>query len=476
MSMRFDPVTGERIQEDGQNLPEHQDQASPSGTGDSGQFQQSYFYQQPEQPADTGQTGKKKKGVIFAVLAVLLVLAAGAAVWVMKSGIFSSNSAKVAEAIVNTFSDTDYLAEAFQFGTILLADESTVTFSGESQDYGMELKFLSGKTRKQMQGSVDVPGFMEVDFQAELTEEQLKVQIPSVTDYMFTYNYHEPKNGYLKDYYGDSLDDIDEMLEALYSPERQMEADTGLAKTIAEELGKLEFEKASGEEFEVDQEKRTCMGISTTVTRESLQNIFDEIEDTMLDSVEGAYGYNSYMTEYYFDDLEQSISEMKDVELTFFIYKKKLACIRAKTGEEEAELRFLGGDTRMQNMQFLTGGEELLRIKGKNGDSTEEKKVFVEGEETLSLEYNRETGGLDLDIMDIGSGGRAVITGNVFLDKDSFRASIDRMMIDGQPVDLTFGMTIKKGASFKNFEGREFDLGQASTEDIQALLVELNLL
>lgn len=469
MSMRFDPVTGERIQEDGQNIQEHQDQASPSGTEDSGQPQQPYFYQQPEQPADTG---KKKKGVILAILAVLLVLAAGAVVWIMKSGIFSSNSAKVTEAVANTFSDTDYLAEAFQFGSILLADESTVTFSGEAQDFAMELQFLSGKTRKQMQGSVDVPDFIEVDFQAELTEEQLRVQVPSVTDYIFTYNYHEPKTGYLKDYYGDSLDDIDEMLEALYSPERQMEADTGLAKTIAEELGKLEFEKAAGEEFEVDQEKRKCTGISTTVTRESMQNIFDEIEDTMLDSVESAYGYNSYMVEYYFDDIEQSISEMRDVELTFFIYKKKLACIRAKTGEEEAEIRFLGGDTRMQNMQFLTDGEEMLRIEGDNVGSAEVKKVFTEGEETLDLEYDRETGDLDIS----ADGGRTAIKGNVFLDKDSFTASLDRIMTEGQFVDLTLGMTIKKGASFQELEGREFDLGQASMEDMQELLVELNLL
>lgn len=469
MSMRFDPVTGERIQEDEQK---RQDQASTSGTGDSGQPRQPYFYQQSEQPADAGQTGKKKKGRIFAVLAVLLVLVAGVVIWIMKSGIFPSNSAKVAEAIINTFGDTDYLADALKFGNILLADESTVTVSGESQDYGMELRFLSEKTRKQMQGSVDVPDFMEVDFQAELTEEQLRVQIPSVTDYIFTYNYHEPKTGYLRDYYGDSLDDIDELLEALYSPKRQAELDTDLAKTIAEERSKLEFEKTDAEEFEVDREKRKCTGISTTVTRESLQNIFDELEDTMLDSVESAYGYNSYTIEYYFDDFEKSISEMEDVELTFFIYKKKLACVRAKTGEEEAEIRFLGGDTRMQNMRFLIDGEEMLRIEGENVGSTEVKKVFAEGEETISLEYNRETGKLDIS----ADGGRTVISGNVFLDKDSFTASLDRIMVDGQFVDATFGMTIKKGASFKDLEGREFDLGQASTEDIQALLIELNLL
>lgn len=443
MSMRFDPVTGERIQEDG-TAP--QNQAAPAK--------------------------KKKTRSILAVIAVLIVLAAGTVFWVIKSGIFSSPSAKVMQAVANTAGDTGYLAEALKFGNILLADESTVTVSSESRDFNMELQFLHGKPRKQMLGSVDAPGFMEVDFQAELTGEQLMVQVPSVTDYIFTYHYKEPKNGYLQDYYGDSLDDIDELLEALYSLESRTEPNTDLAKTIAEECGKLEFEKTDPEEFEVDQEKRSCTGISTTVTRESLQNIFDEIENVMMDSVlESGYGYGAY-TEYYFDSLEESISDMEDVDLTFFIYKKKLACIRAEIGEEKAELRFLGGDTRMQNMQFLVDGEETLRIEGETVDSTEVKKVFAEGEETARLEYNRKTGKLDINSDD----GRTVISGNVFLDKDSFEASLDKLMMDGQFVDMTFGMTIRKGASFKEFDGKEFDLGQASTEDIQALLVELNLL
>lgn len=506
MSMRFDPVTGEKIQQDSEP---RQNQAAASGaarggaasdtapggsaqgptrdgiyqdtmpggaaqeTDGSGQAGQPYFYQPP---APEQAPKKKKAGPILAVIAVLLVLAAGAVVWAVKSGLFSSNSAKVLAAITNTVRDTGDLTGAFRFGDILLSDESTLTVSTESPDFGMELRFLHGNPRKQMLGSMDISGFMDVDFQAELTEEELMVRVPSVADYIFTYNYQEPKSGYLNDYYGDSLDDIDELLEAIYTPEEQAELDTDLAKTIAEECGKLEFEKASSEEFEVDREKRKCTGISTTVPRESLETIYDEFEDAVRDSMEsayryGVYGYDMY-TEYYFDEIEESISEMEDVDLTFFIYEKKLACVRIEIEDEEAELRFLGGDTRMQNMQFLIDGEEMLRIEGEKEDSTEVKTVFMEGEEAVSLEYNRKTGALDIS----ADAGRTAISGNVFLDKDSFKVSMDRVMTEGQPVDLTFGMTIEKGASFQEFDGEEFDIGQASVEDIQALLLELNLL
>lgn len=503
MSMRFDPVTGEKIQQDSEP---RQNQAAASGaarggaasdTAPGGSAQgptrdgiyqdtmpggaaqetdgsgQPYFYQPP---APEQAPKKKKAGPILAVIAVLLVLAAGAVVWAVKSGLFSSNSTKVLAAITNTVRDTGDLTGAFRFGDILLSDESTLTVSTESPDFGMELRFLHGNPRKQMLGSMDISGFMDVDFQAELTEEELMVRVPSVADYIFTYNYQEPKSGYLNDYYGDSLDDIDELLEAIYTPEEQAELDTDLAKTIAEECGKLEFEKASSEEFEVDREKRKCTGISTTVPRESLETIYDEFEDAVRDSMEsayryGVYGYDMY-TEYYFDEIEESISEMEDVDLTFFIYEKKLACVRIEIEDEEAELRFLGGDTRMQNMQFLIDGEEMLRIEGEKEDSTEVKTVFMEGEEAVSLEYNRKTGALDIS----ADAGRTAISGNVFLDKDSFKASMDRVMTEGQPVDLTFGMTIEKGASFQEFDGEEFDIGQASVEDIQALLLEMNLL
>ena len=123
-------------------------------------------------------------------------------------------------------------------------------------------------------------------------------------------------------------------------------------------------------------------------------------------------------------------------------------------------------------MQFLIDGEEMLRIEGEKKDTTEVRTVFLEGEESVTLEYNRKTGLLDIT----ADGGRTVIAGNIFLDKDSFNASIDRVMVDGQFVDLTFGMNIKKGAAFQEFDGEKFDLGQASVEDIQALFIELNQL
>ena len=63
MDMKFDPVTGERIQEDGAAQQEQAvSTAAAQGTGDPGQSQQAYFYQQS---GDAGQPKKKKRGVII---------------------------------------------------------------------------------------------------------------------------------------------------------------------------------------------------------------------------------------------------------------------------------------------------------------------------------------------------------------------------------------------------------------------------
>lgn len=440
MSNQFDPMTGERIPVN-------------------------------DAPSDAGPSGKKKKGWIFAIIAAIIVVAAGAVTAAVKSGVFSSDSAKVVAAITNTVNDTDYLTSTLKFGSLFVSDEITVSMNSETEGYGMDFQFLIGKSQKQLLGSMDVPDFTTVDFQAELTEEQLRVQIPVVSDYVFTYNYIEPKSSFMQENFGYRLDTFDEMLQNMYSAQRNTEFDSDLAKTLIEEGKKLEFKKAPSEEFEVDKQDRKCKGISTTITRECIQNIMDEVEIVYQESMRATYGYDGYIEDY-FDELEENLADMEDLDVTFFIYKNKLACIRLEEGDEEAELRFLGGDTRMQNMQLLFDGEEMLRIEGENVESTEVKRLFVEGEEMASLEYDQKNGDLDIT-MDSGS---TSLSGNVFLDKDVFNASFDKIMINGQYINATWGLSIKKGASFEKIEGTEFDLGQATEQDMEELFEELNLL
>ena len=453
MNEQFDPATGERIQE-------------------IAEAPQPYFYQTSEPPSGIQPDGKKKKGWIFAVIAVIVIVAAGAVFAAVKSGFFSSDSAKVVAAITNTVNDTDYMTSSLKFGSLFVSDELTFSFESEAQGYGMEFQFLYGKVQKQVLGSMDVPDFTTVDFQAELTEEQLRVLVPAVSDYVFTYDYTKPKSSFMQENFGYRLDTLDEMLQTLYSAKRDTEFNSDLVKTIIEEGQKLEFEKADAEEFEVDGQDRKCKGISTTITRDCIQNIMDELETVYQESWSTAYGYYGYYIEDYFDEMEEYLDEMEDFEVTFFIYQNKLACIRIEEDGEEAELRFLGGNTRMQNMQLLFDGEEMLRIEGENVESTEVKKLFVEGEETASLEYDQKNGDLDITM----DGGRTVLSGNVFLDKDIFNASIDKTMVDGQFIDAKWGMSIKKGASFEKIEGTEFNLSQAAQQDMEELLEELNLL
>lgn len=452
MNEQFDRETGERIQENA---------GAP----------QPYFYQTAEPPSDNGPAGKKKKGWIFAVIAVIVIAAAGAVFAAVKSGFFSSDSAKVMAAITNTVNDTDYLASTLKFGSLFASDDLTFSFESETQGYEMEFQFLFGESQKQLLGSMDVPDFTTVDFQAELTEEQLRVQVPVVSGYIFTYDYTKPKSSFMQENFGYRLDTLDEMLQNLYFAKRDTEFDSDLAKTIIEEGQKLEFEKVEAEEFEVDGQDRNCKGISTVITQDCIQNIMDEIENVYQESESVAYGYDGYVEEY-FDEIEQGIADMEDVEVTFFIYKNKLACIRIEEGEEDAELRFLGGDTRMQNMHLLFDGEELLRLEGETVESTEVKKFFVEGEETASLEYDQKNGDLDITM----NNGSTSLSGNILLDKDSFNASIDKTMVNGQFVDVKWGISVQKGASFEKIEGTEFNLSQATEQDMQELFEELDLL
>lgn len=444
MNGNFDSVTGEQTQANGT--------ASPQASG-------------------TGAPGKKKKGWLIA-LAAVVVVAAGAVFAAAKSGVFMSDSAKVLAAVSNTLNDTDYLTGALKLGSLSGADSYTVSLDSQAQMYDMELRFLLGKTRKQLLGSMDGPDIAGAKFQAELTEEKLRVQVPALSDYIFTYDYTQPKSDYMIENFGSRMDTLDEMLKSLYETKPEGESNSDLIRTVIEEGKKLEFTKVDAEEFEVDEEDRKCNGIATTVTQECMQNILDEVEKVVRESQDGAYGYDAGYAGEYFDEIEKDLAEIEDVDVTFFIYKKKLACIRIEAKDTEAELCFLGGDTRMQNMQFNVGEEEVMRLEGQTVDSTEIRKLFVEGEEYLVLEYDRKDGDLDIT----ADGGRTMLSGNIALEKDSFNASVDRLMAGGQLLDITCSMSVEKGASFKEIEGKEFDLGRAEQKDMEGLFLELNLL
>ncbi len=444
MNSNFDPVTGEQTQGNGT--------APPPVSG-------------------TGMPKKKKKGWLIVLIAVV-VAAAGAVFAAAKSGVFMSDSAKVLAAVTNTFNDTDYLTGALKLGGLSGADSYTVSMNSQAQTYDMELQFLIGKTQKQLLGSVDAPDITGAEFQAELTKEQLRVQVPALSDYIFVYDYTQPKSDYMIENFGSRLDALDEMLKGLYETKPEAEYNSDLIKTIIEEGKKLEFTRVDAEEFEVDKEDRKCKGIATTITRDCMQNILDEVEKVARESQDRTYGYDVGYIEEYFDGIEENIAEMEDVDVTFFIYKKKLACIRMEVEDTEAELCFLGGDTRMQNMQLNVDKEEVLRLEGQTVDGTETRKLFLEGEEFLGLEYNRKDGALDIT----ADGGRTLLSGNVVLEKDSFKASMDRIMVDGQLLDVTCSMSVEKGASFKTMEGKEFDLGRAKQNDMEGLFQELNLL
>lgn len=444
MNGNFDSVTGEQTQGNGTAVP------PVSGTG---------------------APGKKKKGWLIA-LAAVVVVAAGAVFAAAKSGVFMSDSAKVLAAVTNTLNDTDYLTGALKLGSLSGADSYTVSLNSQAQMYDTELRFLLGKARRQLLGSVDGPDIAGAKFQAELTEEKLRVQVPALSDYIFTYDYTQPKSDYMIENFGSRLDDLDEMLKSLYEAKPEGEYNSDLIRTVIEEGKKLEFTKVDAEEFEVDEEDRKCNGIATTVTQECMQNILDEVEKVVRESQNGAYGYDGGYAGEYFDEIEKDLAEIEDVDVTFFIYKKKLACIRIEAKDTEAELRFLGGDTRMQNMQFNVGEEEVMRLEGQTVDSTEIRKLFVEGEEYLVLEYDRKDGDLDIT----ADGGRTMMSGNIALEKDSFNVSVDRIMADGQLLDITCSMSVEKGASFEEIEGKEFDLGRAEQKDMEGLFLELNLL
>ena len=459
----FDPMTGEPMQQGGQNY-NNGGQNYNNGGQNYNNGNQNYNNGSQFDPM-TGKPIKQKKkggkGVKIAVIAAaVVVVGAGAVFGAVKGGIFMSKSKKVLMAAANTLLDTSHTVEALKGIQILSSDEFTVEASVDSSQFGAEASFRSGKSKKQLSGNVEVPGYPGIDFLAELTNEQLMINVPVVSDDVFTYNYMQDKTGYIADMVSkDQLDMLDNALSALYSGDKQEEMIKDMQKAFYDAYNELEFEKADAEEFEVDGKDRKCKGYTTQVTSKDIEDFLGDVEDI----------YKAYDLDVYFNEAYNAVRQMPDVDVTFYIYKNKLSCIRMEVNRENMDLLFLGGDTRMQNMQLVLGREKLIEINGKTKGSEEQTVVYVEDERMVVLSYDYKSGDFDFQVPD----EELRVRGNLISDKKALTLKIDSIEDYYDNYDFSGTLSIKKGASMDKLQGETFDIGEASEMELQDVLMGL---
>lgn len=450
----FDPMTGEPIH-------------NPSALASNPNMNFDPMTGEPIYNAAPKKKGifKPVLGVVAGVAVVGIVAFAG-----IKSGIFLGKGDKVLVAVSNTVMEETHLSKDFAaFAKNLASDKFTMTMSLKAGGEGGEIEYSQKSNDKQLKGEVEIDN-VDIEFIGLLDENKLSVQVPSFIDTVFTYNYKKKKDGYLVEEAGeDTIEALDNMLNTLYSAKEQKNMAKDVSKDILSEYKDLKFEKVSKEEYEVDGKDRKCKGYKTTITGENIQNVIENIEK-IIDEEYGEVFQNAgaEIEDTYddimdvFDDVSEEFDDMPDIDATFYIYKNKLACINL---DDEIEIQFLGGDTRMQNMKICVEDKDILEIKGHTDSETEKLTLYEYDKKVASMEYDYKEGSLEIE-----SAGSTI---NAEIDVSRKGATFRLEDISGSFDDVDFEISVNKGAKIQKLDGEEFDIGNASEDDFEDIVEDI---
>ena len=323
----------------------------------------------------------------------------------------------------------------------------------------MELTSVVDPSKEQVYGDITIPDYGNIDFVMEIEDEKLKMSIPILSDDVLIYDGTEETSGYLADMVDEeTLKELDEQLLTLADAETtDEELAERVFKIITDEYKTMDVKKAEKESFEVDGKERKCKGYTVVITEENIENIFKGIEN-----VYEVYGIMNAEMEDNLDVIYDAIEDIDDTEITFYIYKNKLAAINTEIDDEELEAHFLGGTRRMQNIEVLVDGEKVTEIKGTVDGSTEKTRLYFDGEKVATVKYNSKTGELEM----VGSPEfEFEFSGVIKNGKDSFVLEVNNFDYPEMDLQMDGKLTITNDAEYKKLSGDEFNLKTASELD-----------
>lgn len=484
--MKFDPMTGEPIEEAAQEVtPKTVTKFDPM-TGEPVEVVvDETTNAQSAQTAQAGQTKDVKQkvhGFVQKLLAkpAALAVAGGVVVAVIvvvliASGVFTSNRNRVFKAIANTVSDQGALGDAFLEVSEVYAsnDKHTTALTVEYSGVEVSGEYRHTPTDKQVWAFVD-GGSEDLEGTLTLTEGQALATTPLVEDTLFVYDYTKVGDGYLMEEFTSSeIELFNECLETLYngvdSDEMKLSKET--QKAIKEWYKDIEVEKEDEkEEFEINGKDKKCTGYTMEITEDTVCDLIEIMGDVMDES--GALDDMDMDADDFVKEMQSAFSGMPDVELTFYLDSNKLAAVIVEVEGEEVEILFEGGEYRMQNVKVKYDGTTVVKVKGETDGKVETVELTVSGQKFFEYEYDAKSGNFEAAVFDYYGDEVVTVEATITAKKGSVSIEDGNVEVEGESVDFEF--SAKKGATIEKLEGEEFDVGEASYSDWEDIADEIN--
>lgn len=345
-----------------------------------------------EMTKTNGKSGRKvPKKIIWtigavAVAAIILIIG-------ICSGAFLSRSNRILLAARNTIKDLPTVVENRNAADIIASGKYTIGVKGAVRGKDFDGTFKYKDTQLQAGGTISLFGRENLDFLANLDDEQLCASIPMLTDNLLVYNYKEEKDGYIVDLLGaDGVASIDAALRELTSKEEQNRAAQEILSVIYDEYKTLDIKKAEKEEFIVDGSVRKCNGYEFTVTEDELLQVMDGVKEVYDVYYGGAADALKLKLGDDFSQLRDRACSMGDINVKVYVYQNKLAAVvaEAENSDTAFHLLFKGGEYRMQHLELsaedLEGEHSILELTGKAaGEEGGYEFLLDNGEHDINL-------------------------------------------------------------------------------------------
>lgn len=474
---RFDPMTGELIQEEtprfdpmtGKPLQSEQEKTEPEMRFDpmTGEpIRNDGFDPMTGEPIRS-KAQSKKLPVVGAVIGGVVVVAA-VLVGCFVNGTFLSKPMKVLLATKRTFSDQPKFMKDLdleQASSVLQSGKYKLSVNMDADGDSIEGAYASTENEKQLHMNVSPDGSPSIEVSASLSETQLKLYVPEWSNDVYVWNYKEDCDGYVEDVF-DAADldyeEISDALCALYEQDKQEKNVKTISNDLIKQVKSMDWEKADSREFEINGKSRKAKGYAVTFTEDDAKEFLDLIEAF----IDENYEMQSDLYKDAFDEIDDEIRDMSDVDLTFYIYRNRLAAVCMEQGKIECELFFKGGDFRMQNMELnLDDGDDSvsLELAGRSKDSKENYELSVDGDTMIRLEYDTKSGHYELELGE----DRDLIEGDILKERGQTGISVET------DNDLEMDLVLTKDAALEELPDREIDIMEMREKDWMKLFSDI---
>lgn len=298
----------------------------------------------------------KKIWILSAGIIVVLAIVLFAGI---KNGFFLRKSDKILYAMYQTVKDQPQVADG------LTGEDYTISIEGQWKKQKIQAEYASDSAQKQLRGTLDLDKLQGLEFVMVLNDKELKAQFPSLSSKVFTYDYNSNKqSGYIAKKIGSqNLERFNTVLAGLYGGKEQKEIGKDILKEARKEFNKIKINKIEKQEFEIDGQKKDCVGYQFVISSDNVQNVLDAAEK----AAKKKYGDGTKISEdpagKIFMAVYDKVSAAGEMECKVYLFRNKLAAIAVNYeidgNKQNMEILFSGGDFRMQNMKitYLKGEE-----------------------------------------------------------------------------------------------------------------------